>query len=330
MMAWAFVYRKLLMQSEDVQVRAISSTERFFLWFAGILGACIVSFYLYFCGVSYLGGADEQPPQDNDLRIAYLNIPEKENAFYFFNQAAGKIILDKNDQEKMLAIIKDGKQYDVEFVNELLNRNKEVFDYIDMGLQCAQFQVPLITGFDTGLPYLSPWRKIARIRSMRALYFLKEGREKQAFDEAVKIIEFGYMIEDSHGAIVNYLVGLSIKQIGLERLRNMLSETTLDSEKIASYIKKLDNYRANEKGLADAFKAEYLIVSKVIDGLLAGKVFGTEGFHFQKIKPAYLFKPNKTKRMFAETYGDFIKNLPKNYTPQDTKMSNTRIKSSKI
>ena len=280
---------------------------------SAIILACIVA------GVYVL--MDESAPKDDDLRVSRLDVPGAENAFHYFNKAANKLYWPEDKEKQILMIVND-EQWDSKFVDKLIEKNAEVFDHFEQGLMCLHFQVPEITGFDTLLPYLSLWRNIARLKSIRVLSLTKHGKEKEAFDEAMKIIKFGHMTENSHGALVNYLVGAAIKDTGLTRLRRMLQETRLEPEILTTYIDKLGEYRASGKGLAYALRLEYMIVSKSIIDLTAGKLkledLGGEGTQYPKsLKVGYFFQPNKTKRMFAQTYRVLIENIPRSYVEME-------------
>ena len=194
---------------------------------------------------------DEAPSKDDDLKITRLEIPEKENAFYYFNQVSTNIYWpeDKDKKEYIINILK-GESWYPKFIDELLEKNEEAFKYFEQGLACSNLQVPEITSFNADTPYLHPfWRNIAHLDSIRTMSLFKSGREKEAFDETLKIIRFGHMVEGSKGTMIHYLVGHSAKKIGLRRIREMLSYTTLESETLLPYIKRLAQYEAHEKGL---------------------------------------------------------------------------------
>lgn len=260
---------------------------------------------------------DHSPPEDGDLRVSRADIPDVENAFHYFDKAAEKLYWPEDEEEQIVGMVED-KNWDSKLVDELVERNGEVFDYLEQGLKCSHFQVPEIRGYDTPLPYLSPWRDIARLGSIRASSLIKRGKAREAFGEAMRIIKFGHMIEDCRGGVVNYLLGAAVKDIGLIRLRRMLPDTTLEPELLRGYIEELDHYKVNQKGLEYAFRLDYMIVSETVVGLTAGELkledLGGEGTQYPKsLKMGYFFQPNKTKRMFAQTYRTLVDNIPKTY-----------------
>jgi len=275
--------------------------------------------------VGYLLSRDCPPPQDDDLKVQRLDIPEKENAFYYFELAADELAWpdDEETNERVHAMLED-EQWDDELADELIQKNTAIFEYIEKGLACAHLQVPEIKGIDDLMPYLCPRRDLARLTSLRALWFFKQGKEKEAFDEAMKGVKFGHMIEGSKGQLIHYLVGMGVKEIGLDRMRMMMPRTSLPPDRLKGYAEALANYEANEEGLADAFRVEYTVFAGLTDDLARGardldfgKVDMEERDHTKKGYSGYFFQPNKTKRLLAEMYRGCISNIPRTWAERD-------------
>jgi len=275
--------------------------------------------------VGYLLSRDCPPPQDDDLRVQRLDIPEKENAFYYFELAADELAWpdDEETKQRVDAMLKQ-EQWDGELADELIQKNSATFKYIEQGLACAHLQVPEIKSIDALIPYLAPWRDLARLTSLRVLWFFKQGKEKEAFDEAMKAVKFGHMIEGSKGRLIHYLMGMAVKEIGLNRMRAMIPDTGLQPELLKGYAEALANYEANEEGLADTFRVEYMVQANVIDDVASGvrdldlgKVDMEERNHTKKGYSGYFFQPNKTKRLLAEMYRGCISNIPRTWAERD-------------
>lgn len=261
---------------------------------------------------------DELPPQDDDLQISRVDIPEKENGFYYFNQSIGKTYLPEDDEEYLVIMdILMGEEWDAELVDELMERNQESFSYFDEVFRYPNFQVPERTEFDPHLP-VGPSIGIAQLESIRALCLFKQGREEAAFNETIKIIKIGQMLEGG-GGLIEYLTGMVIKAIGLGRLQDMLPDTMLPPELLITYVDEIGELGANEEGLANAFKLEYLFLYKAFDEMSTVEEYvwdelePLEGLDPEEITliVGYLFKPNKTKRIFAETFRGMIDDIPK-------------------
>jgi len=273
----------------------------------------VILVILISAGIVYLILAKDEPPSDDsDLRLSAVNIPEEENAFYPLEKAAEKLYLPYDKEDLIDKILKE-EDWDQKFVEELLKKNEETFYYFDQALTRSKFQDPGFSNpekfnMETPILHAGDWRKIARLDSIRASYFLKQGKEKEAFDEAVKIIKFGQIIQSSQKPFILYLVSIAIKGTGLIRIKTMAVDTNLPPELLKNHIEQLNEFKPNEGDLINALKIEYISIANVIDDLAVGKktledLFGKESPELKKIiKPGYSFKPNQTKRLFADSY----------------------------
>ncbi len=260
---------------------------------------------------------DEPPPNDADLRITWVDIPDEENAVYHFGLAAEKLWCPEENEELIWDMLEDEAKWDTAFVEELIDNNRATFADLERGLACFQSQLPERTWSDLVLPKLSRWRQVARLASLRASFLQRSGKEKEAFDEAMKIVKLGHMIIGSKGGLIHYLTGVTCKGIGLKKLRAMLPQTSLDPASLTHYVRELQAYRASDQALADALRAEYMAAANGIDDVAAGKYglkgsMGGPGPPGKKIKVGYFtFRPNQTKRVFAEVAGASIENIQK-------------------
>jgi len=262
-----------------------------------------------FCSILVYLTKDDPPPNDADLRLARLDIPDDENAFTYFDLACDALSYSDADEEKINSML-EGDEWDPALVDEVLSENEQMFEHLAKGMVCSRIEIPEIVGFEQEMPYLRQWRRIARLSKVRALHLSKNGREKEAFEEAIRIVEFGQMIERSRGALIHYLVGRAVKKVGLETLREMLADTKLSEGTLLSHIEVLAGLMADEGALANAFRVEYSASADAVDSVAAGKK-GSLGL--QKLPTGIMFKPNKTKRMIAETLRLIIEGTGKTF-----------------
>ena len=295
----------------------------------GILGILIVGLLFSFFFFNIFWGRDIPPIDDSDLWLSKIEIPKEENAFYSLSQASEKIYLPKEKSELFTKMV-EGEKWDSEFAKELIKNNEEVFGYFEKALELPYFQIPKWQdpkniGYETIMPSMSALRNIAKLNSIKANYLLTQGREKEALDLIVKTIKMGQIIEDSPRLpLISYLVGMAIKEAGLQRLRIMIPNLTLSSEVLKDYVAELGQFKANEQGLIKVMKMEYINLANIkskIDATFVGKLpkeelekLGMEETSFE-IKTAtklnYLYKPNQTQRIFAEYYRNFVNNANK-------------------
>lgn len=296
----------------------------------GILGILIVGLLISISFFNIFWGRDIPPIDDNDLWLSKIEIPKEENAFYPLAQVSEKIYLPKEKSELFTKMVR-GEKWDSEFAEELIKNNAETFDNFEKVIKSPYFQIPTLqdpktlwTG--TSMISLRRLREIAYLNSIKAAYIFRQGEEKEAFDQTIKIIKMGQMLEDSpRPALIGYLVGMAIKEVGLERLRLILPRATLPPKILRDYINKLDKFKLNEKGLVNVFKMGYIEFSNTkakIDAGLAGKVSKKEMGQLEEIpfqekaamtRLTYLYKPNQTQRMFAEYYRNSVNNADKSY-----------------
>lgn len=262
-------------------------------------------------------GRDETPPDDADLQVIRLDLADDENGFTCFNLATNAFYWpeDKNDEIREMI---EGTAWDKDLASEIIQNNTQALEQIEKALTFPHYQIPEVTFYDCG-PSLSLCRNIARVMSLRSQWLFKQGDEQAAFDQAMQMIRFGHMIEDSGGGIIHYLVGIAIKGMGLERIEKMIPDCSLASNELKSYSEDLSMYAADSGPLADAYKVEYSSTCKIIDDWAKGDFDPDRDKEKDtrsrwKRLPRYFFQPNRTKRILADAYRSIIENIPRNYS----------------
>lgn len=312
------IYKNLTNIKESIPYQEPSAGTKLKYFLPGILGLLIFGLIMGFIFAFPFLSEDEPPHDDSDLRLSRIEIPREENTFYPFEKAGER--MDWPHKEKDMQDVLEGEDWDTEFVEEILEKNEEAFYSFDEAANRSKFQIPDFQNpeqfkWDTSLPLMSGWRDVAKLSSIKSLYFFQQGKEKEAFDEAIKIVKIGHMIENSPRPIlIQYLVGMAIKGIGLERIRTITAETTLPSELFKNYINQLEEFKTSKEGLINALKMEYMGQSTIIDELATDKydinsLISIMGGGIEETPPkgriirsSYYFKPNQTKRLFAESY----------------------------
>ncbi|MCX5685705.1 MAG: PsbP-related protein, partial [Planctomycetota bacterium] len=110
-----------------------------------ILKLAVVLVALVAAGVVAMAilGIDEDPPDDSDMQVTWAEIPEADNAFTYFNQAAQKIYWpDERKKGEPLYDMLSGETWDDALAKEVLERNSEAFALFEKGMACPQFQFP--------------------------------------------------------------------------------------------------------------------------------------------------------------------------------------------
>jgi hypothetical protein len=298
---------------------------------SGILGTLILGLVIGIYFLNVFWGRDIPPIDDSDLWLPKIEISKEENAFYIFEKAVEKMYLP-SEKIDLFAKMVEGKKWDNAFAEELIKNNEEVFQLFEEAIKLPYFQLPSFEDPKkveptTNIPIdLLSLRNIARLNIIKARYLLMNKGEKEAIDLILKTIKMGQMIENSpRQPPITYLAGSAIKKEGLDVLRTMIPYLTLPQEALKDYIVQLEEFKANEEGLLNALKMEYAVFTKAkqeIDDAFRGlskkkleelqsEIFASKELRFEPIKLNYLYKPNQTQKLFAESYRNLIENANK-------------------
>jgi hypothetical protein len=101
--------------------------------------------------------------------------------------------------------------------------------------------------------------------------------------------------------LINYLVGVMTKEMGLKKIRVMIPKTNLSSEILQEYIVRLEQFKLNEKGLAHALKMEYILIINIKKEIEAD------------VESSFFYKPDQIHRKIAEFRRANINNIYTNY-----------------
>ena len=299
---------------------------------------------------------DEAPPFDDDLRVVRLQIPDDQNAYTYFKQAIDKLDLPKDDEppldspapppkfkpapgeerapntpptrrQRWDALANDEVDWDQPIVDEVLKRNEAALALLDKGLAAPHFQWPEIKTFEQsmegpGTGYL----RIAELLAFRAASKAKRGDYEAAHEDFAALVRFGHKIESGKGYLVQYLLGVTIKQTGNWHMRRHLPGCALPSARLRQYAAELGKFPATAEDLVGAFRAECSFNRMFLQWVRRGEVPATilssaaclepeptAASWVLKRLPASrpFFKPNRTARQYAEFMRVLIDAAPK-------------------
>jgi len=341
------IYKNLKAIKEISVPEVLTKSRKIKYGLIALLGLLIVAPMVGLAILTTIFGKDEPPPDDRDLLLPKVEISTTENALYhflpYYDSLSKEIILKywpeaeeklkeskeiywpADKTEKINEIIK-GREWDEELVKDILGKNNEFFEDFEKFIQSPYFQDPVfkdpsVFGIDLPLFSLGQYRTSAKLNLLRSVYLFKQGKEKEAFDETIKVIKMGQRFQDSPlPPLTQYLVGIAIKGMGLESLRAMVKETHLSVDLLEAYASELDQFYSNRETLAKIFKGEYItwmnVKTRIIDPISEGEKVSEE-FSEEKevllqeflpsrstslIRFSYFYKPNQTQRIFAEGF----------------------------
>jgi hypothetical protein len=271
-------------------------------------------------GISF-ASRDIPEPDVGDLAVCQPDIAPEANAYTYFLSATNAFYWPTNSA--VVTDYLDGESVDQEEVADVISKNEDTFEFIERGITYERCIVPAVTGFDTLLPYLGPWRNIGRLLAARVRHERIAGQYAQATDTCITLLKYGNLIQQDAACIINYLVGIAILDVGLEQARDLARDPGVSSEELQTLSKALACLGPFAPGLVRAIKVEHKVVASTIDDLAKGNfsmndlisVGGDDSPSILKGKriPGYFFQPNRTKLTFANLFRDMITNAPLSY-----------------
>jgi hypothetical protein len=253
---------------------------------------------------------------DSDLIPVRIEVAVESNAFWTLVKATNELYWPDTLSSR-LDDLSNNTNWDESVAAEALEKNRHCLDLFDEAMRQPFLLVPEPKSFEEEYSYLSGWKAVSRVESIRLFAAFRENNENEAFDSAFKIIEFGQRAENSGGQILHYLVGAAIKSIGLRRIQQILPQSALPETNLVGLINKLDHFKANQEGLTNSIKAEYQIECKTLDELAAGKIPTADSDSNQmSFSPGVklLFNPTKTKIEFARADRVLRDNLSRGFS----------------
>jgi len=276
---------------------------------------------LFLPNILSLFSKDIPPIDDSDLQLKKIEIPREQNAYYDLIKLGGDINEPKNIVHETTAVQDyiNGKSWDDNLIENILSQNTEAFTYFTEATDKPKFQDPNFSDSAKIKPTvivisLNSWRQASRLSVLKALFLLKQGKDKEAFDEVFKSIKIGQKIQESQCSVIEYLVGIGIKKIGLEALQKIIASSKLESNELKKYAETLNEFYKNEEGLISMWKEQYSEQIWAINSVVSGDkniLSEEDNFSSREIKNNFYFKPNKTKALFVEYTRENIKNAEK-------------------
>ena len=135
-------------------------------------------------------------------------------------------------------------EWDQENVKQLLVDNEDALQNFTSAAAKGKFQLPDADNqskisSDMPVTPINSWREASRLSGVKAIWLAKNGKNKEALNEAFKPIIIGNAIENSQSLLITHLVGIEIKNNGLDILQKVISITPKDSLILSKYQSRL-------------------------------------------------------------------------------------------
>jgi len=284
-----------------------------------ILKLAIVLASLVAAGVVAMAilGIDEDPPDDSDMQVTWTEIPEADNAFTYFNQAAQKLYWPDEKRSEPLDGMLGGKTWDDALAKEVLEHNSETLALFEKGMACPQFQFP---DPRKSIPKMMAWARLARVLSIRAASTFRSGKQQQAFDQACQLVRFGYRCENGRGTVLATFIGTGAKDLGGERIRQLLPQAKISPKNLQLIAEEVRVCESNGKEFADTIRCEYLFISPKLWEFWAPLAAERDLTAVNFVRPTHLlwrrftYKPNESSRLLLDMYRAEMRNSTRPYS----------------
>lgn len=275
-------------------------------------------------------GKDIPPIDDSDLTLSKIEVPDGDNMFFVLNKITREMVSREPDMLEDPEWYLKTDSWDADFADEIFGQNKEIMNIWTQASEKEIYQVPYLADpdqYEINMPvvYLGSHRVAGRISSGYAVWLVHEGQNQQAMDEAVKTLKIGDAMINSQSDLINYLVGIALKNMGLDTIQEIAVKTEgegFDRDKLLSDLKKYNHINESNS----MFKIQYLVGKKffsdmgkdtsenILDNPDNDDVFGTLS------KNKFHYKPNMTISYEAQRARSYIKNMA-NYCDEPEEFS---------
>lgn len=270
-------------------------TSGFLKFLVAAISILLIIVFIIPLFLSIVNGKDITPVDDSNLQLQTIVLLKEENAFYDLDKLQN--LIDVKNIPKGKQLVSDylnSDEWSQDIVKQILVDNEEALKAFTSAAAKGKFQLPdadTPSKISSDMPVipLNAWREVSRLSGVKAISLAENGKNKEAVDEAFKSIIVGNAIENSQSLLITHLVGIDIKNNGLDILQKVISIIPDDFVVSSEYQSKLENYQA--KGNKSPFVTEYLVCKQLWNNFgqnnktnlgLVEKILIKNKFYFKK------------------------------------------------
>jgi hypothetical protein len=234
---------------------------------------------------------------DSDLAIDTPTISDADNGYALLSDALGAL-WKPEDVQYEIANMALGTNWNPQLATAIIESNRAVLDAFDAALRAPAFQAPKPTLKYLGKDHVE-WRTVAYLVCLQAQQSFRDGRESDGYDRALDVARLGGRMQESNGGILNYIVGCSIRSLGLLTIRHHLSDCTLSAEQLSLMAAKVLKLEASSEALTNTFKVEYQFQLESLAAMRAGKLPGQPVNSLERLKLLPVYNHRRTQYLYA-------------------------------
>ena len=287
-----------------------------------IIGLIILVIVLFFQMPNILGLfiKDIPPIDDSDLKITKVDVPKEQNAYYILEPLFNRDNAYQSPPSDVNPYLTGEKEWDEEVVKGILSQYSKEIELIYNAADMPKFQDPYANdGVSDGNDILNPalFMSFIRLIALDSVYSMRNGKQEESFDKALKLLSLGQKIENSQTTFILYYIGSGIKATGLKTIQSLLDIVKAapgTSNMLLHYQNLLSQYIEDSKLVETPFKTEYTGWANQIDAFALGdftQLHGEERELINKLSDKFQFQPNRTKLSAANNFRLFISDFRK-------------------
>jgi hypothetical protein len=254
-------------------------------------------------------GRDIPAPDLSDLELESISIPDDVNAYTYFIATTNTLHMPRGARELLLNCVND-KEVDETSLKELFEHNEATFAGIRHGLKYEKCIHPS-SAFLQSDEVTSHWLWINHLLIAKTRLQRNTGAVSNAVDTLGVQLAFSDRIGEYPDSLLGALVGRTLRGKGLRQARDIARDeraTPADLDRMAEILAALKPPTAS---IIRAWKGEFRssagLIEKHHSGTLSGEDMpGEYGSDIEslnlklKLLPRVFFKPNETKKTFAD------------------------------
>lgn len=258
---------------------------------------------------------DEPPPDVSDLTVKPLNLPDDQNAYLLAIAAGARTNVkqfdsdDDPDGSKLRGMIQ-GKNWDDALAKKWLEGTEAIWPLWEQAAHTPEGQAPIIRDLKSPFPNLTPIRTLADLAQLRAWELARSGQPDAAIESLFATLQIAQRLQQSRGTIILYVTGMGIKVNVMDSMRGITTEFKPSAAVMRQALQRLEAARPDMDSFANAFRGDfgffYMSLAMLPEAYAQHPNSAGQRAQMISMRVPLLFKPNQTRRIYAEAMRNMI------------------------
>lgn len=279
----------------------MSRRRKWIVWLS-VVGAGVGLIYLLF--------RDESPPDVSDLIVSRPIVADSDNALPALIQAAA--LMQWADEDGLMLSKLNDADTDALAARKLLAANTAALARAKEALSRPGMQFEAFESIAQPFLYLSDLMHLGRLQVAYAQLLYYDGEQQRALAELLETLKFGRRVQTGGGTLVHWLVGVSIETTAQSFLAEIADDPTFSSQDLLPSIAAAFAAEPDPNVFGEVMRREYQFLNNAVDLVandpktIANASVGVSLPTSVTALGPLFFRPNRTRRMFAEATREVI------------------------